>query len=161
MLYSSNPVVLKEIHIYMYLFCGRPCQMPVDGADVNFFSKHDAFNLPLNVSFLWEDLSSYGDLIKNWSANSDRVESYVSMEENKSSSYDHLLMLLCFITSFESFFHMGLLTKIVIAISFASLPVRQTMIRKFREIGEYPLLLSSLVFLLSPVPTNYFIEWAI
>ena len=35
--YSSNPVVLKDIHIYMYLFCGRPCRRPVDGADVNFF----------------------------------------------------------------------------------------------------------------------------
>ena len=34
--YSSNPVVLKDIHIYMYLFCGRPCRRPVDGADVNF-----------------------------------------------------------------------------------------------------------------------------
>ena len=37
--YSSNPVVLKDIHIYMYLFCGRPCRRPVDGADVNFFQK--------------------------------------------------------------------------------------------------------------------------
>ena len=37
--YSSNPVVLKDIHIYMYLFCGRPRRRPVDGADVNFFSS--------------------------------------------------------------------------------------------------------------------------
>ena len=35
--YSRNPVVLKDIHIHMYLFCGRPCRRPVDGADVNFF----------------------------------------------------------------------------------------------------------------------------
>ena len=45
--YSSNPVVLKDIHIYMYLFCGRPCRRPVDGADVNFFIGvsygHDCF----------------------------------------------------------------------------------------------------------------------
>ena len=29
--------MLKDIHIYMYLFCGRPCRRPVDGADVNVF----------------------------------------------------------------------------------------------------------------------------
>jgi len=38
--YSSNPVVLKDIHIYMYLFCGRPCRRPVDGADVNFWLEY-------------------------------------------------------------------------------------------------------------------------
>ena len=44
--YSSNPVVLKDIHIYMYLFCGRPCRRPVDGADVNFFIYENVYTPP-------------------------------------------------------------------------------------------------------------------
>ena len=50
--YSSNPVVLKDIHIYMYLFCGRPCRRPVDGGGRQFFSKSMDSEFLNVISFL-------------------------------------------------------------------------------------------------------------
>ena len=35
--YSSNPVALKDMHIYMYLFCGRPPPKARDGGGRQFF----------------------------------------------------------------------------------------------------------------------------
>ena len=54
--YSSNPVVLKDIHIYMYLFCGRPCRRPVGWTEVSVWST-------LNAHFGPTDTAEMGKLL--------------------------------------------------------------------------------------------------
>ena len=48
-LFQQSGRAKRYTYIYMYLFCGRPCRRPVDGADVNFFKK--ASNSESNCSY--------------------------------------------------------------------------------------------------------------